>query len=156
MELVRLGLLKMSDFEKEFGGAKSGGKDVVAPNTCSRSDSGGSGGSSGSDGVDTKRTTLSHVDLPFKNIDDQGRALLRSDVRILLQNQLLSGNKLTTPRVLTRIMHGLGSPAFPSPDFWNTTFWNRHRNYRFDELLKFVTSELVSIRFQGKNRGTKK
>eukprot|EP00946_MAST-07B_sp_MAST-7B-sp1_P003356 g3356.t1 len=141
MELVRLGLIKMSDYEKEFG-------TPTQENDMNRVDGGTADGNNKSSGseVDKNSIKLSRVDLPFKIIDDRARALFRSDIRILLQNQLLSGNKLTSPRVLARILHGLGSPAFPAPDFWNSTFWNRHRNYRFNDLLECITSEFMAIK----------
>ena len=64
------------------------------------------------DADDEDETTLSEVVLPFAVIDEQAAALLRSDIRVLLQNQLLINNSQTTPRVLTRIFHGLSSPTF--------------------------------------------
>ena len=133
MELVRLGLMKMSDYEREY-------KEMLDNSNSSHVDS------AKKEVKDNHRAQLAKVELPFRSIDDQARALLRSDIRILLQNNLLSANKLTSPRVITRIMHGLGSPAFPAPDFWNCVFWKRHRNYRFDELLDFVTSEMFALK----------
>ena len=66
---------------------------------------------------DEDGTTLSEVVLPFAVIDEQAAALLRSDIRVLLQNQLLINNSQTTPRVLTRIFHGLSSPTFEGKEF---------------------------------------
>eukprot|EP00946_MAST-07B_sp_MAST-7B-sp1_P000733 g733.t1 len=141
LELVRLGLIKMSDYEKEFG-------TPIQENDTNKVDEGTEESSSRSSGSEADKNSikLSPVDLPFKIVDNQARKIFRSDIRILLQNQLLSGNKLTSPRVLARILHGLGSPAFPAPDFWNSTFWNRHRNYRFDDLLECITSEFMVIK----------
>ena len=101
---------------------------------------------------DQEPVVLSEILLPFSVIDASAAALLRSDVCVLLQNQLLVNNSSTTPRAITRIFHGIGSPAFPSPDFWNTTFWNRHRKYQFNALLEFVTKTMREMKLNQRRR----
>ena len=116
-----------------------------------------SGGNGESDCIRDKSNSenkieLLEVPLPFSIIDASAAALLRSDIQVLLQNQLLANNSSTTPRVITRIFHGIGSPAFPSEDFWNTTFWNRHRKYNFNTLLEFVTKTMREIKMNTKEK----
>jgi hypothetical protein len=162
-ELVRLGLMSAADALKNLTAATSCGSGVAG------GDQGGEqGGEQGgnheipqdqanalsTDGAteDQEPVVLSEILLPFSVIDASAAALLRSDVCVLLQNQLLVNNSSTTPRAITRIFHGIGSPAFPSPDFWNTTFWNRHRKYQFNALLEFVTKTMREMKLNQRRR----
>ena len=147
-EMVRLGLMDAADAMRAQvhpTNNREDGRDAVE----AVAQGGDSDDSDDSDDVNDITMKLSEVPLPFALIDVAAAALLRSDVRVLLQNQLLANNSSTTPRVITRIFHGLGSPAFPSPDFWNTTFWNRHRRFEFNMLLEFVSKTMRELKLSG-------
>ena len=144
-EMVRLGLMDAADAMRNMTAARGGAEGDTSSSSSSSTASGGKGDEKkGGDDV-----VMEDVPLPFAVIDAAAAALLRSDVRVLLQNQILAQNSSTTPRVLTRIFHGLGSPAFESPDFWNTTFWNRHRRYEFNTLLEYVTKIMREMKLNG-------
>lgn len=64
-------------------------------------------------------------------------ALLQAARAVLRRNREQAGPALTA-RALARILHGVGSPAFP-PDVWSKrmgAFWGSHANVDFAAVLK--------------------
>jgi ATP-dependent DNA helicase Q4 len=84
--------------------------------------------------------------VPF---DEPKVPLLRADVHVLMRDQRLKQKKvLATPRAITRIFHGIASPAFPYSDFKDSVFWNRHLSIEFNVLLghvKDIVTKLKSV-----------
>ena len=122
-EMVRLGLMDAADAMKSemaaaasatalANGSSSSSSTFTETTNDKKKNENQNTNKKDDDADDEDETTLSEVVLPFAVIDEQAAALLRSDIRVLLQNQLLINNSQTTPRVLTRIFHGLSSPTF--------------------------------------------
>ncbi len=73
--------------------------------------------------------------------------LLRADVHVLLRDQRLKEKKvLATPRAITRIFHGISSPAFPYIDFKGSVFWGRHLSIEFNVLLGHVKEIITNLK----------
>ena len=64
-----------------------------------------------------------------------------------MRDQRLKEKKaLATPRAITRIFHGISSPAFPYIDFKGSVFWNRHNTVEFNVLLQSVKDVITKLR----------
>ena len=83
--------------------------------------------------------------MPFLDVK-QSLSLLRADIRVLLRDQRCRGNRLATPRAITRIFHGISSPAFAFDDFKGSVFWGRHITFDFNELLGYVQQICVQTK----------
>lgn len=74
---------------------------------------------------------------------------LRRDVRELLTHR--SGGKAggagcMSARAVARVLHGLGSPAFPAAEWRRNTLWERHANVDFDVIVETASEELMAMR----------
>lgn len=67
---------------------------------------------------------------------------LRADIKVFLKS---NSHAKFTPRAMARIMHGLGSPAFPSATWSKCHFWGRYMHIDFEEIMKAAEEELVSF-----------
>ncbi|XP_022776263.1 ATP-dependent DNA helicase Q-like 5 [Durio zibethinus] len=67
---------------------------------------------------------------------------LRADIKVFLQ-----GNSHTkfTPRAIARIMHGIGSPAYPSSTWSKTHFWGRYTQIDFRAVMNAAKAELMNL-----------
>ncbi|KAK8699440.1 hypothetical protein V6N13_115527 [Hibiscus sabdariffa] len=71
---------------------------------------------------------------------------LRADVKVFLQS---NSNVKFTPRAIARIMHGIGSPAYPSSTWSRTHFWGRYTQIDFKAVMNAAKAELMN--FVGKD-----
>ena len=74
---------------------------------------------------------------------------LRRDVRELLTHR--SGGKAggagcMSARAVARVLHGLGSPAFPAAEWRRNPLWERHANVDFDVIAETASEELMAMR----------
>ena len=69
---------------------------------------------------------------------------VRRDVRMLVSGQ--TNGTAMGPRAVARILHGLGSPAYP-PQQWarNNPFWERHASVDFKAVLRIAAEELARL-----------
>ncbi|KGN51695.1 ATP-dependent DNA helicase Q-like 5 [Cucumis sativus] len=72
----------------------------------------------------------------------QSSPFLRADIKVFLQS---NSQAKFTPRAVARIMHGIGSPAYPSTIWSRTHFWGRYTNVNFEAVMEAATIELVNI-----------
>ncbi|TYH31522.1 hypothetical protein ES288_A01G179300v1 [Gossypium darwinii] len=71
---------------------------------------------------------------------------LRADIKVFLQS---NSNVKFTPRAIARIMHGIGSPAYPSSIWSRTHFWGRYIQIDFKAVMNAAKAELMN--FVGKD-----
>ncbi|GMI87709.1 hypothetical protein like AT1G27880 [Hibiscus trionum] len=71
---------------------------------------------------------------------------LRADIKVFLQS---NSNVKFTPRAIARIMHGIGSPAYPSSTWSRTHFWGRYTQIDFKAVMNAAKAELIN--FVGKD-----
>ncbi|KAI9169271.1 hypothetical protein LWI28_009855 [Acer negundo] len=50
-----------------------------------------------------------------------------------------------TPRAVARIMHGIGSPAYPSTIWSKTHFWGRYTQIDFQAVMEAARAELLNV-----------
>ncbi|KAL9263022.1 ATP-dependent DNA helicase Q-like 5-like protein [Drosera capensis] len=50
-----------------------------------------------------------------------------------------------TPRAIARIMHGIGSPAYPSATWSKSHFWGRYTQMDFKEVMEAAKAELMYL-----------
>ncbi|KAH0465923.1 hypothetical protein IEQ34_006026 [Dendrobium chrysotoxum] len=81
-----------------------------------------------------------HQEFSFKS--PQSSPFLHADIKVFLQAN--SENKFT-PRAVTRIMHGIPSPAFPSATWSTCHFWGRYTHIDFPVVMKAATLELMNF-----------
>ncbi|GMH01518.1 hypothetical protein Nepgr_003357 [Nepenthes gracilis] len=67
---------------------------------------------------------------------------LRADIKVFLQN---NSQAKFTPRAVARIMHGIGSPAYPSATWSKTHFWGRYAQIDFAVVMEAAKAELMNI-----------
>ncbi|XP_047310899.1 ATP-dependent DNA helicase Q-like 5 [Impatiens glandulifera] len=70
---------------------------------------------------------------------------LRADMKVFVQS---NSHAKFTPRAIARIMHGIGSPAFPSTIWSKTHFWGRYMHIDFNVVMEAAKAELM--KFVGK------
>ncbi|KAJ8758834.1 hypothetical protein K2173_002613 [Erythroxylum novogranatense] len=87
---------------------------------------------------------LHHV--PSKT--NQSSPFLRADIKVFLQS---NSQAKFTPRAIARIMHGIGSPAYPSATWAKTHFWGRYTHVDFQAIMEAAKAELMN--FVGKDIG---
>ncbi|TYJ49941.1 hypothetical protein E1A91_A01G170000v1, partial [Gossypium mustelinum] len=76
----------------------------------------------------------------------QNSPFLRADIKVFLQS---NSNVKFTPRAIARIMHGIGSPAYPSSIWSRTHFWGRYIQIDFKAVMNAAKAELMN--FVGKD-----
>ncbi|KAB2045776.1 hypothetical protein ES319_D01G184900v1 [Gossypium barbadense] len=76
----------------------------------------------------------------------QNSPFLRADIKVFLQS---NSNVKFTPRAIARIMHGIGSPAYPSSTWSRTHFWGRYIQIDFKAVMNAAKAELMN--FVGKD-----
>ncbi|KAL9307513.1 ATP-dependent DNA helicase Q-like 5 [Arabidopsis thaliana] len=72
----------------------------------------------------------------------QNCAFLRADIKVFLQS---NRQAKFTPRAIARIMHGVGSPAFPNSVWSKTHFWGRYMNVDFRVIMEAAQTELFNF-----------
>ncbi|XP_010549284.1 PREDICTED: ATP-dependent DNA helicase Q-like 5 [Tarenaya hassleriana] len=72
----------------------------------------------------------------------QNSPFLRADIKVFLQSNT---NAKFTPRAIARIMHGIGSPAYPSTIWSKTHFWGRYMNVDFRVIMEAAKTELLNF-----------
>ncbi|KAI3919526.1 hypothetical protein MKX01_018349 [Papaver californicum] len=72
----------------------------------------------------------------------QSSPFLRADIKVFLQSNT---HAKFTPRAVARIMHGIGSPAFPSATWSKTHFWGRYAQVDFQVVMEAATAELMNF-----------
>ncbi|KFK44663.1 hypothetical protein AALP_AA1G287700 [Arabis alpina] len=81
-----------------------------------------------------------NCDTPSKTT--QNCAFLRADIKVFLQS---NRQAKFTPRAIARIMHGVGSPAFPNSIWSKTHFWGRYMSVDFGAIMEAAQTELLSF-----------
>ncbi|XP_010499278.1 PREDICTED: ATP-dependent DNA helicase Q-like 5 [Camelina sativa] len=79
-------------------------------------------------------------DTPSKTT--QNCAFLRADIKVFLQS---NRQAKFTPRAIARIMHGVGSPAFPNSVWSKTHFWGRYMSVDFRVIMEAAQTELFNF-----------
>ncbi|XP_022151908.1 ATP-dependent DNA helicase Q-like 5 isoform X2 [Momordica charantia] len=79
-------------------------------------------------------------DIPNKM--NQSSPFLRADIKVFLQS---NSQAKFTPRAVARIMHGIGSPAYPSAIWSRTHFWGRYTHVDFQTVTEAAAVELVNF-----------
>ena len=74
---------------------------------------------------------------------------LLGDIRELLKTR--SGGKAggagcMSARAVARVLHGLGSPAYPAPEWRKNHLWERHGNVDFPLIVSMASEELLVMR----------
>ncbi|EDQ91690.1 uncharacterized protein MONBRDRAFT_31140 [Monosiga brevicollis MX1] len=77
-----------------------------------------------------------------KRIQDE--APLRRAIHAFLERRSPDERRLT-PRVVARIAYGIGSPAFPSEDWWNSSLWAKFRPIAFEQLMSIAQQVLIDL-----------
>ncbi|VVA92797.1 unnamed protein product [Arabis nemorensis] len=72
----------------------------------------------------------------------QNCAFLRADIKVFLQS---NRQAKFTPRAIARIMHGVGSPAFPNSIWSKTHFWGRYISIDFGAIMEAAQTELLNF-----------
>ncbi|XP_026397509.1 ATP-dependent DNA helicase Q-like 5 [Papaver somniferum] len=72
----------------------------------------------------------------------QSSPFLRADVKVFLQSNT---HAKFTPRAVARIMHGIGSPSFPSATWSKTHLWGRYAQVDFQVVMEAATAELMNF-----------
>ncbi|KAL1217381.1 ATP-dependent DNA helicase Q-like 5 [Cardamine amara subsp. amara] len=72
----------------------------------------------------------------------QNCAFLRADIKVFLQS---NRHAKFTPRAIARIMHGVGSPAFPNSVWSKTHFWGRYMSVEFSVIMEAAQTELFNF-----------
>ncbi|CAI9093261.1 OLC1v1028725C2 [Oldenlandia corymbosa var. corymbosa] len=67
---------------------------------------------------------------------------LSADIKVFLQSH---SQAKFTPRAVARIMHGIGSPAFPSATWSKTHFWGRYMETDFKVVMEAAQAELLNF-----------
>ncbi|KAK3223579.1 hypothetical protein Dsin_010604 [Dipteronia sinensis] len=67
---------------------------------------------------------------------------MRADIKVFLQSNLQAK---FTPRAVARIMHGIGSPAYPSTIWSKTHFWGRYTQIDFQAVMEAARAELLNV-----------
>ncbi|CAN1313453.1 ATP-dependent DNA helicase Q-like 5 [Linum perenne] len=78
---------------------------------------------------------------PAKESALQCSPFLRADIKVFLQSN--SHTMKFTPRAVARIMHGIGSPAYPSSTWSSTHFWGRYTGTDFQVVMEAAKGELM-------------
>jgi hypothetical protein len=91
---------------------------------------------------------MEELDLGDVVVKEAPRDLLR-DVRELLTHR--SGGKAggagsMSARNVARVLHGLGSPAYPAQEWRRNPLWERHANVDFPLIVKVASEELLVMR----------
>ncbi|EPS58227.1 hypothetical protein M569_16589, partial [Genlisea aurea] len=72
---------------------------------------------------------------------EQDSPFLRADIKVFVNS---NGHSKLNPRAVARILHGLGSPAFPSSTWSRTHFWGRYLQTDFKAVIEAAKAELIS------------
>uniref|UniRef100_A0A1J3EA21 DNA 3'-5' helicase n=2 Tax=Noccaea caerulescens TaxID=107243 RepID=A0A1J3EA21_NOCCA len=80
-----------------------------------------------------------NCDIPSKTT--QNCSFLRADIKVFLQS---NRQAKFTPRAIARIMHGVGSPAFPNSVWSKTHFWGRYMSVDFSVIMEAAQTELLN------------
>ncbi|XP_016501659.2 ATP-dependent DNA helicase Q-like 5 isoform X1 [Nicotiana tabacum] len=67
---------------------------------------------------------------------------LTADIKVFLQ---CNSHAKFTPRAITRILHGIASPAFPSATWSRTHFWGRYMQTDFKAITVAAKAELMNL-----------
>ncbi|CAN7077677.1 unnamed protein product [Brassica oleracea var. botrytis] len=81
-----------------------------------------------------------NCDVPSKTT--QNCSFLRADIKVFLQS---NRQAKFTPRAIARIMHGVGSPAFPNSIWSKTHFWGRYMSVDFRVIMEAAQTELMNF-----------
>ncbi|KAG2320753.1 hypothetical protein Bca4012_056211 [Brassica carinata] len=81
-----------------------------------------------------------NCDIPSKTT--QNCSFLRADIKVFLQS---NRQAKFTPRAIARIMHGVGSPAFPNSIWSKTHFWGRYMSVDFRVIMEAAQTELMNF-----------
>ncbi|RID53436.1 hypothetical protein BRARA_G00828 [Brassica rapa] len=81
-----------------------------------------------------------NCDVPSKTT--QNCSFLRADIKVFLQS---NRQAKFTPRAIARIMHGVGSPAFPNSIWSKTHFWGRYMRVDFRAIMEAAQTELMNF-----------
>ncbi|GAB2214356.1 hypothetical protein Droror1_Dr00018699 [Drosera rotundifolia] len=82
----------------------------------------------------------SENDSPIRT--SQSGPFLRADIKVFLQG---NSHAKFTPRAVARIMHGIGSPAYPSATWSKSHFWGRYTQMDFKEVMEAAKAELMNV-----------
>lgn len=88
--------------------------------------------------------SLSSSSSPTNNdviISTSAMAIVRADVKVFLSQ---FGDRISTPRQVARIFHGLSSPQFPKDDWQTNKFWNKSVTTPFEVIQKVAQEQLIA------------
>ena len=110
----------------------------------------GAGGGGGDDGRsrDEKADEDDALDLGGAIASEAPRDLVR-DVRELLTHRTggkAGGAGCMSARAVARVLHGLGSPAFPAQEWRRNALWERHAEVDFAVVKRVAEEELLAMR----------
>ncbi len=95
---------------------------------------------------DTQPTDLNTDDLPLSTT----HPALDMDVRALVAYIKRALPDLTpTPRALARILHGIGSPAWPASQWSKHVDWGRRKDVAFESVMRCAEEVLRENSVQG-------
>ena len=108
------------------------------------------GGGGGDDGRsrDEKADEDDALDLGGAIASEAPRDLVR-DVRELLTHRTggkAGGAGCMSARAVARVLHGLGSPAFPAQEWRRNALWERHAEVDFAVVKRIAEEELLAMR----------
>lgn len=97
---------------------------------------------------------LSTEGLPLGSIHGASSLMLRRDIRELLAfaRQQGHGGDAMTGRVLSRVLHGLGSPTFPREEWFTSGVWGRYTTIPFLPLMAVCQQEFDDARLAQRRR----
>jgi len=72
----------------------------------------------------------------------KNRAFLLGDIRVFLSRN----PAINTGRQVARIFHGISSPMFAARDWCFNPFWNRYKEFDFNELVQMATTEIAHFK----------
>jgi hypothetical protein len=86
------------------------------------------------------------VPIPFRATVAESGALLLSDIKALLQDRVFREERAASGLAITRILHGIPSPAFPTDEWRGNALWGRRGDYHFGELLALADTVIARAR----------
>jgi ATP-dependent DNA helicase Q4 len=86
---------------------------------------------------------------PPQAINTEEPTSLRADARELLSERhgaKAGGAGIMSARAVARVLHGLGSPAFPAQEWRRHRLWERHGSTDFALVMRVASEELLVVR----------
>ena len=79
----------------------------------------------------------------FGELSDTMKSTICRDLQVLLvDDRILMNRPWLSARVLTRILHGIQSPRFPSSEWRDCVFWGKYSQVLFEDILELAVQEI--------------